>query len=58
MKPVFSFFLFTRGESLVVTVDGDVVMIKKSGIGWSMGKVFFNSTYSQKLACSNKVDGV
>lgn len=47
-----------EGDALVTTVDGEVVMIRKSGIGWSTGKgrkaskrgVFFHLTQSQRLA--------
>jgi hypothetical protein len=58
--------VMSEGEALVTTVDGEVVMIKKSGIGWSTGKgrktsrrgVFFYQTLSQKFARLNKVVGV
>jgi len=58
--------VMAEGEALVTTGDGEVVMIKKSGIGWSTGKgrkatrrgVFFHATQSQKLARLNKVVGV
>src|SRR3989304_891071 len=44
--------LMGEGNALVTTKDGEVVMIKKSGIGWSTGKgrktskrgVFFHMT--------------
>lgn len=27
-----------EGDALITTIDGDVVMVRKSGIGWSTGK--------------------
>jgi hypothetical protein len=58
--------LMGEGDALVTTADGEVVMIRKIGIGWSTGKgrkaskrgVFFHMTQSQKLARLNKVVGV
>lgn len=58
--------LMGKGDALVTTVDGEVVMIRKSGIGWSTGEgrkaskrgVFFHLTQSQKLARLNKVVGM
>lgn len=55
-----------EGDALVTTVEGEVVMIRKSGIGWPTGKgrkaskrgVFFHLTHSQKLARLNKVVGM
>jgi hypothetical protein len=55
-----------EGNAIVTTVDGEFVLIKKSGIGWSTGRgrkarrrgVFFHSTQSQKLARLNKMVGV
>jgi hypothetical protein len=55
-----------EGDALVTTIDGDVVMVRKSGIGWSTGKgrkaskrgVFFHLTKAQKLARLNKVVGM
>ncbi len=56
----------SEGEAIVTTANGDVVLIKKSGIGWSKGMgrkasrrgVFFHSTQSQTLARLNRVVGV
>ena len=64
--PMVNGVVMAEGEALVTTEDGEVVMIKKSGIGWSTGKgrkatrrgVFFHATKSQKLARLNKVVGV
>lgn len=58
--------LMGEGDAIVNTIDGDVVMIRKSGIGWSTGKgrktsrrgVFFHRTQSKKLAKLNKVVGI
>ena len=57
--------VMAEGEALVTTEDGDTVMIKKSGIGWSDGKgksirrgIFFHSTQSEKLSRLNKVVGI
>jgi hypothetical protein len=55
-----------EGNGILTTVDGEVVMIRKSGIGWSTGKgwkasrrgVFFHATQSQKLARLNRVVGM
>lgn len=55
-----------EGDALVTTMDGEVVMIRKSGIGWSTGRgrkaskrgVFFHTTQSQKLARLNRVVGM
>jgi hypothetical protein len=56
----------SEGEALVTTDDGEVIMIRKIGIGWSTGKgrkasrrgVFFHTTNSAKLARLNKIVGV
>lgn len=57
--------VMAEGDAVVTTKEGDVVMIKKSGIGWSDGNgrktrrgVFFHMTQSQKLARLNKVVGI
>ena len=58
--------LFSEGTGIVTTEEGDVLTIRKSGIGWSTGNgrkasrrgVFFHMTQSQKLAQLNKVVGV
>ncbi len=55
-----------EGNASVTTADGDVVMIRKIGIGWSTGKgrkaskrgVFFHMTQSQKLSRLNMTVGV
>ncbi len=55
-----------EGNGVITTVDGDVVMVKKSGIGWPTGKgrrasrrgVFFHTTQSQRLSRLNKVVGM
>jgi len=55
-----------EGHALVTTMEGEVVMIRKIGIGWSTGKgrkaskrgAFFHITQSQKLARLNKVVGI
>ncbi|HLN46579.1 MAG TPA: hypothetical protein VK209_12810 [Candidatus Sulfotelmatobacter sp.] len=58
--------IMSDGNAIVTTKDNEVVMIKKSGIGWSTGNgqkssrrgVFFHMTQSQKLACLNRIVGV
>lgn len=55
-----------KGNAIVTTTDGEVVRIRKSGIGWPTGKgrkaskrgVFFHMTQSQKLARLNKTVGI
>ncbi len=64
--PMHNGIVMGEGDALVTTVDGEVVRIKKIGIGWSTGKdrkasrrgVFFHTTTSQKLAHVNKMVGV
>ena len=53
------------GDAMVTTIEGDVVRIKKSGIGWLDKKgrktrrgVLFHITQSEKLARLNKVVGL
>jgi len=58
--------LMGEANGIINTVDGEAVMIKISGIGWSTGKGWkvsyrgasFHMTQSQKLARLNKVVGV
>jgi hypothetical protein len=57
--------IMAEGDAVITTVEGDVVMVKKSGIGWSDKKgrktrrgVFFHMTQAQKLDRLNKVVGV
>ncbi len=65
-KPMLNGVVVGKGDALVTTEDGEVVMIKKSGIGWSTGKgreasrrgVFFHNTQSQKLGRLNKTVGI
>jgi hypothetical protein len=55
-----------EGDGIITTIDGDVIMVRKSGIGWLTGKgrkasrrgVFFHVTQSQKLARLNRVVGM
>ena len=55
-----------EGDGIITTIDGGVVVVRKSGIGWSTGKgrkasrrgVFFHATQSQKLARLNRVVGM
>ena len=55
-----------EGEAFVTTVEGEVVRIRKIGIGWSTGKgrkasrrgVFFFTTLSQNLSRLNRIIGV
>jgi hypothetical protein len=55
-----------EGDALVTTVEGDVVRIKKIGVGWPTGRgrgssrrgVFFHSTESQRLSRLNRVVGL
>jgi hypothetical protein len=58
--------IMAEGDAVITTIEGDVVMVKKSGIGLSAGKgrkasrrgVFFHMTQSQKLDRLNKVVGL
>ena len=51
------------GDASTTTVDGDVVMVKVSRIGWMLGKgskssfrgAGYQMTMSQKLAALNKI---
>jgi len=64
--PMSNGILMGEGDALVTTKDGEVVMIRKIGIGWSTGRgrkanrrgVFFHMTQSQKLASLNRVIGM
>ena len=55
-----------EGNNIINTADGEVVMVKDSGIGWPTGKGWkstyrgasFHMTSSQKLARINKTVGV
>ncbi len=55
-----------EGNGLITTMDGDTVLLKISGIGWSTGKgwkgtyrgVLYQITESQKLMSLNKVVSV
>jgi hypothetical protein len=57
--------LMVEGDGLVTTTDGDTIMIKITGIGWSTGKGWkstyrgasYQMTQAQKLARLNKVVG-
>lgn len=59
-------FVMGEGNGIITTIDGEVVVVRKSGIGWFTGKdgktckrgVFFHATQSQKLARLNKVVGM
>ena len=54
-----------EGNGILTTVDGDLVMVRKIGIGWSTGKgrkasrrgIFIHATKSQKLVRLNRVLG-
>ena len=56
----------TESNDIIKTTDGEVVIVKDSGIGWSTGKGWkssyrgasFHLTSSQKLAQLNKTVGV
>lgn len=58
--------VISEGEALITTTDGEIVMVKKSGIGWFTGKgrkasrrgVFFHNTQAQRLSSLNKMVGV
>jgi len=58
--------IMAEGDAVITTIEGDVVMVKKSGIGLPAGKgrrtsrrgVFFHMTQSQKLDHLNRVVGV
>jgi len=57
--------LMGEGDGIITTADGEVVMVKKSGIKWPTRKgwkasrgAFFHMTQSQKLARLNRVVGV
>jgi hypothetical protein len=64
--PMSNGLVMSEGEAIVTTIDGETVIIKKSGIGWSTGAgrkasrrgVFFHTTESEKLARLNRVVGV
>ena len=55
-----------EGNGMVMTAEGDIVMLKINGIGWSTGKGLKSSfrgaaylmTSSPKLASLNKTVGV
>ena len=55
-----------EGNGMVMTAEGDVVMLKINGIGWSTGKglkasfrgAAYSMTNSPKLASLNKTVGV
>ena len=55
-----------EGNGVITTVDGDVVVLKKSGIGWLAGKgrrasrrgACFHNTQWQRFACLNKAVGM
>ena len=55
-----------EGNGIITTVEGDMVMVHKIGIGWSTGKgrkasrrgAFFHTTQSQKFGRLNKVVGM
>ena len=55
-----------EGNGILTTVDSDVVMVRKIGIGWLTGKgrkasrrgVFFHTTQSQKFGRLNRVVGM
>ena len=55
-----------EGNGVLTTVDGEVVVVRKIGIGWSTGKgrkatrrgIFIHTTQSQKLAQLNRVIGM
>ena len=55
-----------EGNSMVVTAEGEVVMVKTSGIGWATGKgmkqsyrgASYQMTSSPNLASINKMVGV
>jgi hypothetical protein len=54
------------GNGTLMTVDGDVIMVKVNGIGWKTGKGWkasyrgaaYQMTMSQKLAALNKIVSV
>lgn len=58
--------VMSEGEAIITTIEGEIVLVKKSGIGWSTGKgrkasrrgVFFHNTQAQRLSRLNKVVGV
>jgi hypothetical protein len=58
--------LMIGGNGMIMTVEGETVMVKNEGIGWLAGKGFKSSargalffmTSSPKLASLNKIVGV
>jgi hypothetical protein len=58
--------LMVEGNATIMTAEGEVVMVKVNGIGWSTGKGWKQSargaayfmTSSTKLASLNKIVGV
>jgi hypothetical protein len=58
--------LMIEGNGMIMTVEGETVMVKNEGLGWLAGKGFKSSgrgalffmTSSPKLASLNKIVGV